>query len=198
MSWNLEQVRQQLPNMYRIDLMNFDDGRLSEEGELEVSKHFKHNIMLELGKDLVELSTASLPESSNMPAVGNTTNAYILRNLSDPTGQGSLLFGDEVQHVGEMPYRSNTLMVLGRSTITLGRSRDASPDLNLSQGVSRRHMQIRLGNMAGNLHFADLYSTNGTRVYLDREDTWAVGTPRRAWLPFPGRSLAGQRGRWER
>jgi hypothetical protein len=181
---NIVEARQQMSEMERIDLTAYGDLSLSGAGELQVAHYFRQNILLELGADVLELSKIAVPgnNEANLP-VGVPRNAYILRNLSDDSGEGSILFGDELQTVETLePEGRPQLRLMGRQHITVGRAEHATPQLRLSRSVSHEHMHIRLGNMVGNVHFADLDSKNGTNVYLDSHDAKFIGRPSRVFV----------------
>lgn len=89
--------------------------------------------------------------------------------------------------------------LLGRESYCIGRGSEFTPQLNLSEHASRKHLMIRLGNMAGNLHFMDLDSENGSIVKIHEEDCQLINSPTRTWYSTdPFITLEHKNQRWTR
>jgi hypothetical protein len=172
--------------MYKtsFDLQDFNDYRLTAAGELQVYPGFHHPIHIEIGDDDLELTNIALPKDEGEEWYVKPERLFVLRNLSSASPEAHVVMDNVERSIGTIALNGVEYEVQGRKTYIIGRGEDATPQLDLSASVSRRHLQIRLGNMQGNVHFADLDSTNGTIVKMHEEDARGVyaSSPRRHFI----------------
>jgi hypothetical protein len=168
-----------------FDLQDFNDYRLSAAGELQVYPGFHHPIHIEVGDDDLELTNIALPKDEGEAWYKEPSRLFILRNLSSASPEAHVVMDNTERMIGSIALNGVEYEVQGRKTYIIGRGEDATPQLDLSETVSRRHLQIRLGNMQGNLHFADLNTKNGTIVKMHEDDARSVynASPRRRFIP---------------
>jgi hypothetical protein len=164
-----------------IDLNNFEDIRLSEAGELEVRPYFNNDIYIKLGNSLLELSRVELATERTV-FDESAQQAFVLRNLSSAGPSEAILIDDSLNETtGPAASQLGKYVVHTGKNVIIGTDPETALDLDLSEDVSERHLQIRIGNLARNIHFADLGDTSGTTVYIHQDDTRAIGTPNRVF-----------------
>lgn len=161
------------------DLTDFNNHRLSSAGELEVSNSFKYPIHIDVADNRLELTRMAVSPNEATRDHEETTDLYVLRNLTSDSPEARIIMDSRRRRLGAVALDGSEYTVYGRYTYIIGRALNATPELDLSSHASREHMHIRIGNMRGNLHFADLYSTNGTVVRLHPDDSHLVGHPTR-------------------
>jgi hypothetical protein len=185
-----------------FDLQDFNDYRLTAAGELQVYPGFHHPIHIEIGNDDLELTNLALPKDEGEEWYKEPSRLFVLRNLSSASPEAHIVMDNTERMIGSIAINGAEYEVQGRKTYIIGRGEDATPRLDLSASVSRRHLQIRLGNMRGNLHFADLDSANGTIVKMHEEDARSVysSSPRRHFIPTEDGLITfeQQQQRWSR
>lgn len=185
-----------------FDLQDFNDYRLSAAGELQVYPGFHHPIHIEIGDDDLELTNLALPKDEGEEWFIEPKRLFVLRNLSSASPEAHIVMDNTERNIGSIAINGAEYEVQGRKTYIIGRGEDATPQLDLSASASRRHLQIRLGNMRGNLHFADLDSKNGTIVKMHEEDARSVysSSPRRHFIPTEDGLITfeQQQQRWSR
>lgn len=194
-----------LTDKIEFNLMDFNNFSLNSSGELAVSHYFHHAIYMKLGSNILELTKLAAepePEESS-DKLGLTSHIlYVIRNLTSPQEAAALTLDNSRRDVGHLAGNDTAYSVYGRQAITIGRALDATPELDLDKSASRKHLLFRLGNMAGNLHFMDLDSTNGSSIFLDPRDTNGVVTPWRMFFPNADGSgaetIEKRNGRWTR
>jgi hypothetical protein len=168
---------QLLSPLVQYDLADYSNGAVDDAGELEVLGQFINPLYLKLGHDVLELTRLSIDLGADLGEKDDRATGYVLQNLSAGTSEAPILFGNDSQEVGEIGDGRNALR--GGRLLTLGRAADATPALRLSNSTSRRHAELRVGSINRNLHFLDLYSKNGTSIYLSPEDAGRLSPPRR-------------------
>ncbi len=163
----------------------FDDPRISDEGVLELAPNAQHAIHLFLGATALEMVRITFPgdtlaDQSANPLTRGPRNAYVIRVLGRSEGEGVLIDDELVPATdssgapGSDEWRMGKELIIGRQT---------TPELHLPTTVGRRHLSIRLGAPAGNIHLQDLNSTNGTLVGLHPEDVGLILPPRKLIRP---------------
>jgi hypothetical protein len=200
---NIRDAESVLPGMVAFDLQDFNDYRLDEAGELVIPKHFRKEVYLRLGSDLLQMSKMPMPAPENPgPTDFDPMNAYIVRNVSADRSDAAIIFDDSSTEKGHvMMPQLGVLTVVGRQSLVIGRDADATPELLLGRSTGRRHLSIRMSDRARSLHFTDLDSTNGSIVYLAPEDANGIDEPRRKFVgtfPHDVRTLEARNGRWTR
>lgn len=183
-----------------INLQEYGEPRLNSAGELELSPRFNGPIQLDLGDDRLELTRMSPFVDATFDGAGKAESLYILRNLSVSSPEAMIIL-DNVQRLTQAAFNGILYDVQqGGSTYTIGRT--ATPELELSKSVSDEHIRVRIGSLAGNIHFMDLYSENGTIVKLPKADERGLGSPRRTFFslapPAPVMTIEEHNQRWTR
>ncbi|HEX7483592.1 MAG TPA: FHA domain-containing protein [Candidatus Saccharimonadales bacterium] len=164
------------------NLQDFNDYRLTAAGELAISPYFRHPIRIAIGDDDLELTAITLPNNEDAAPMTEPDRLFVLRNLSSNSPESKIIMDNTRRNMGSIALNGVEYEVEGRSTYIVGRGEDATPQLDLSELTSRRHLQVRVGNMAGNIHFADLDSKNGTIVRIHEEDNNYTTSPRRHFI----------------
>jgi hypothetical protein len=185
------------------NLNDYDNHMLSSSGELALSSRLTESVFLSLGRDILELSrvsydTTEAPASRRSPDDDQAANLYVLRNVSHTDAMATI--DDAREPVGDVVSpEPGRLRLLGRKTLIIGT--ECSPELQLNpKYCSPQHMQIRIGNMAGRLHFSELGSREGTVVHLTQEQSNRVAAPRREFRKIGKQimTIESLRGRWSR
>lgn len=206
------EARAHLDTLIPYNLNDYNNGSLTAAGELALGSHIKDNVYIEIGREILELSRVSLDNTAEirgsaiedrMPIDSDAAkNLFVVRNLRHADTDAMTTIDDGRGEMGQLKSAEvGRLTLLGRKTLTIGTAADASPELRLDErSASANHMQIRLGNMSGNLHFAELGSHQGTVVYLTEELTHRIAPPRREFRKIGGKfvTMEAMRGRWSR
>jgi hypothetical protein len=159
----------------------FNDSYLTSEGVLHVP-HVEDPIYVSLGRqDVIQVTPSAKPDTADQ------TRLYAIRNCLDPNA--SPVFLDNalrvVGHIGNQALRDVDAVVIGR---------EDTPDLGLTNRVSRRHLSIKASKHG--LSFADLDSSNGTTVYLSRFDNGKLQMHARSMVG--GRPVEALNKEWSR
>jgi hypothetical protein len=174
------EIDQQLASMVRVNLADYAEPRVNDNGVLKVLGEFVHPILLQLGHDVLELTGVILEPEEDLKALGAaTTHEYTLRNLSTNSPEALLHFDDFDDYADF--GACDRYAIHGGAQVMLGLAPDANSQLRLSASVSQRHAELgvrRIKDTLLLLHFLDLGSENGTSVYLSQED--AEETDRRS------------------
>lgn len=202
MTTNAEELALQLmPSMYRVDLMHFDCLNLDDAGELAVRNRFRGVVYMVMGQTIddptiLEVSRMSIGDANDGTA--DEPNLYAIRNLSSSSPDAVITVDNHRDRAdsAEMGI-PDCFSMTQRGTTIIGR--ETTPELRLPDSVDYRHVYMRLGNIAGNVHFADLYSTGGTSIYLSRGGD-IIANPRRTLKLIDGgiMTMAKYDGRWQR
>lgn len=174
-----------------VDLNDFNDLNISEEGELEVSRYFRHPIYLRLGSDMLKLVRMDMPSDLTDGKVREpdptkrVSAAYLIQNVSSEYSDAHLLLDDAYRRHQDTAHNQLEEIVdmelFQRTSITLGRL--TTPELRLSESVSDEHMNIRIGTFNGDLHFAGLDQGDINEVILHKDDAEKISPPVRAfWI----------------
>ena len=195
------EAQERMRRMVAFDLTrDFNNEQISPVGELEMWRFFRSPIIIALGSEaLLGMERVSMVDPNEWRDTDDASNLYVIRNLS---GAGeAVVLDDGRRATGTLTVGGrDAWTVLGRQSLVVGTALDATPELELPDSVSPHHMQIRIGAIAGHIHFMDLY-TAGTTVYVDTSetDTTSIKRQRRTW-DGPGfrRTVEGVNQRWSR
>ncbi len=176
-----ESVQAKLPDMYEINLMNFNSSALDDSGQLELLPNPRRPIYMKLGSDILEMSQLATEDFTQPESeVPNPDSLYIVRNLSAEQPEAAILLDSGVSHESGIALAGlDRYRTLSRGSVVIGRGTDATPELGLSSTVSRRHLGLHFGALRGYIHLQDLDSTNGSRVYLDPADRGLISYKRK-------------------
>ena len=156
----------QLSEMAEYNLMDFSNHLLNSSGELDVGPRLPDPVLIALGSDVLELSRIQYSDR-NEGEFFDIKSAYTLRNLRDGETSPSVLFDDAMQIGGLIHLDGEeTSIAYTGNQLTVGR--ETTPELELSDDVSREHLLIRIGALQRHIHFADLNSSNGSKVYVPK------------------------------
>lgn len=147
------------------DLMDYNDLRLTSAGELELSASRPVDAILKLGHNVLSLS--SLASGQADPHSGRPLQLYIIRNLTATSDRAVTTLDTTRRRNTAYSVENGRFIIQQPLSLTIGRALDATPELDLDSSASRHHTHLRIGNLASHLHISDLYSTNGTHVYLN-------------------------------
>lgn len=169
-----------------FDLQNgFGDVDLSDQGELEISPFFDHDIFAQLGGnsgDTVRISQIPIPQGEDYALNRSpsnqlqSTDPHNLYTIENTRNGGSTLLADSLTPANN-PLLAKMGYTNGMTSTILDIGRETTPNLKLSDAVSRLHMSIRIGALAGRIHFMNLDSLNSTLVALHPDDARMVSPP---------------------
>lgn len=182
------------------DLMDFNDLRLTSAGELELSAYQPVDAVLKLGHNVLSLTSIESGEAN--PQTGRPGQLYIVRNLTAQSAEAFTTLDNTPRPDGDHLVGDSPMTIYRSPSLVIGRGKDATPELELDSTASRHHTLLRVGALASNLHIADLYSTNGTHVYLNPAVNHGRTSPSRRFSYDPATGLTtsyeAARGRWTR
>ncbi len=189
MYMNLPEARYEMVRREVHDLMDFNNYSLTESGELRLPKVFSRQILLELGNCVLELSRIGSDDHPDDEQPEASSNLYVFRNLSSDSPEAQASVDDTNREYGQMstPALGDVKLLQGDSLVI---GRETTPELDLPKSVSREHMLFSVDNVRNKIKMMDLYSTNGTKVYLDPRERCTDeptrmfhlgGPPKRKW-----------------
>lgn len=186
-----------LSSMIEIDLMNFNDPRIEETGELSILPTFEDDIYVKLGADLLSISRISDPtRNDGANGYSEARNLYIVRNTlkqeAEPVvvSDGAVDLGvSRVEGLRDLSLSTRPALIIGR---------EATPSLGLSDSASAEHFMMRIGGMSGSLHFSDRHSATGTSVHVSSRDSRLITEARRSYRVHGGQFITERalEGRW--
>lgn len=182
------------------DLMNFNDYRLTSAGELEMGPRPGVDAVLKLGHNILSLTSLALDDDAG--TADQRSTLYVVRNLTARSKNAIATLDDTPREAGSRFVGDHLMDVYESPAMIIGRGEDATPELQLDDTASRYHTSLRIGALARRLHIADLYSRNGTHVYLNPALRHSVTSPARRFVgSFQERNFITyeqQQGRWTR
>lgn len=170
---------------------------LNDAGELEISTQFRHPIQILAGDNKLEFTRISISGEFTERSPRVPESLFVLRNMTSARGD-ALVVMDNTMGIDTVVLHSTEYSIRRGKSYTIGT--EATPELDLSDTANPEHLFIRIGNLAGNLHFSDLYTKNGTIVNVHPEDNWSLSHPRRSGIYQDGKFLSDeyQRQQWLR
>lgn len=182
-----------------IHLNNRNDTQLDQSGELTIKPEFLLPIHIQLAKDTLELSRISFLETQPRSSESKPSHIFVLRNISNMFSEHFSFSTDFYRPKQTNDGSSEQVMSQPEESFIIGH--ESTPELGMSDAADVCRLRVRIGALAGYLHFMALDADGGAMVSVAKSDAANIVTPNRTFTRNPEGVLTtveDDNGQWTR